>query len=108
MPSPAREGQLWEVEGEIYQVKNRSGQDPLNYPIRLNNQIAALMFSAGGAEARPTAQQYEVFRLLSEQLAVQLQKLSQLLGGGLAGVNAELGRIGLDKVVPGTAEVVAQ
>ncbi|PYP41779.1 MAG: hypothetical protein DMD43_05305, partial [Gemmatimonadetes bacterium] len=69
--------------------------------------IAALMFSAGGAEARPTAQHYEVFRLLSEQLAVQLQKLSQLLGGGLARLNAELARIGLDRVVPGTAEVTA-
>ena len=105
--SAALEGQLSEVEGEIYQVKNRSGQDPLNYPIKLNNQIAALMFVAGGAEARPTAQSYEVFRLLSEQLAVQLQKLTQVLGAGLAGVNAELARIGLEKVVPATAEVAA-
>ncbi|MGH9802676.1 MAG: glycosyl hydrolase, partial [Blastocatellia bacterium] len=33
---------LSEVEEEIYQVRNRSGQDPLNFPIKLNNQIAAL------------------------------------------------------------------
>src|SRR5439155_11010357 len=94
--SAALEAQLSEVEGEIYQVKNRSGQDPLNYPIKLNNQIAALMFVAGGAEARPTAQSYEVFRILSEQLDVQLKKLADLLGTGLGGVNAELARIGLD------------
>ena len=31
------------VEEEVYQVRNRSGQDPLNYPIKLNNKIAALM-----------------------------------------------------------------
>ena len=30
------------VESEIYQVRNRSNQDPLNYPIKLNNKIAAL------------------------------------------------------------------
>ena len=32
-----------EVEDSLYQTKNRSGQDPLNYPIRLNNRIGALM-----------------------------------------------------------------
>src|ERR1043166_9202960 len=101
--APALRPRLSEVEGEIYQVRNRSGQDPLNYPIKLNNQIAALMFSAGSAEARPTSQSYEVFRLLSDQLDVQLGKPRQLLGGGLAGVNAELGRIGPDQGVPGAA-----
>jgi len=33
---------LTAVEVEVYQVKNQSGQDPLNYPIKLNNKIAAL------------------------------------------------------------------
>jgi hypothetical protein len=31
------------VEGELYQVKNRSNQDPLNHPIKLNNKIASPM-----------------------------------------------------------------
>jgi len=31
------------VEEDLYQVRNRSNQDPLNFPIKLNNQIAALM-----------------------------------------------------------------
>ncbi len=102
----AFEAELSAVEAEIYQVKNRSGQDPLNYPIRLNNQIAALSGVAGGAEARPTAQTLEVFRLLSGQLDQQLKHLGDLLGGGLAGVNAELVRLGLEKITPATAEVV--
>ena len=33
---------LTAIEGEIYQYRNRSSQDPLNYPIRLNNKLAAL------------------------------------------------------------------
>ena len=33
---------LTAVEEELYQTKNRSSQDPLNYPIKLNNKIAAL------------------------------------------------------------------
>ena len=30
------------IEEDVYQVRNRSGQDPLNFPIKLNNKIAAL------------------------------------------------------------------
>ncbi len=99
------EAQLSSVEEEIYQVRNRSGQDPLNYPIRLNNQIAALGGVAGGAEARPTAQTIEVFRILSGQADLQLKRLSDLLGGGLSGVNAELTRLGLTAITPGMAEL---
>jgi hypothetical protein len=33
---------LTSVEEELYQTKNQSSQDPLNYPIRLNNKLAAL------------------------------------------------------------------
>ena len=33
---------LTAVEEELYQTKNQSSQDPLNYPIRLNNKLAAL------------------------------------------------------------------
>jgi photosystem II stability/assembly factor-like uncharacterized protein len=101
----ALEGQLSSVEAEIYQVKNRSGQDPLNYPIRLNNQLAALAGVAGSAEARPTAQSYEVFKLLSEQLDLQLKRLDELLGSGLGGVNVELARLGLEKITPSTLEL---
>ena len=36
----------------------------------------------------------------------QLKRLGDLLGGGLAGVNAELTRLGLEKIIPSTAEVL--
>jgi photosystem II stability/assembly factor-like uncharacterized protein len=90
--------QLSAVEGEIYQVKNQSGQDPLNFPIKLNNQIAALMGVVASTEAKPTAQSYEVFKVLSAQLDTQLGKLETLLGTNLAAVNTELGRLSLPAV----------
>ena len=96
--------QLSAVEAEIYQVKNRSGQDPLNYPIKLNNQIAALM-GVVAAEAKPTAQSYEVFKVLSAALDVQMGRLKTLLDTGLGGVNAELARQSLGAVVPSTMEI---
>ena len=97
--------QLSAVEAEIYQVKNKSGQDPLNYPIKLNNQIAALSGVVASTEAKPTAQSYEVYKILAAALDAELGKLTALLGPGLEAVNAELGRLGLDKVIPSTEEL---
>ncbi|MSR03134.1 MAG: glycosyl hydrolase [Gemmatimonadetes bacterium] len=97
--------QISAVEAEIYQVKNKSGQDPLNYPIKLNNQIAALSGVVASTEAKPTAQSYEVYKILAAALDAELGKLTVLLGAGLDGVNAELTRLGLDKVVPSTEEI---
>jgi hypothetical protein len=42
------------VEEEIYQVRNRSNQDPLNFPITLNNRLAALRRSVETGDASPT------------------------------------------------------
>src|SRR5581483_5982921 len=46
------------IEEDLYQVKNRSGQDPLNFPIKLNNLIAALERVVESADAPPTDQSY--------------------------------------------------
>jgi hypothetical protein len=94
--------QMSAAEEEIYQVRNRAGQDPLNYPIKLNNQIAGLAGVVSSAEAKPTKQSYEVFDLLSTQLKVQIDRLQAALAAPLAAVNAELARLGLPPISPST------
>jgi hypothetical protein len=63
---------LTAIEEALYQTKNRSGQDPLNYPIRLNNRLAALAGAARG-NYPPTAQaeavRREVTALIDGELA---------------------------------------
>jgi hypothetical protein len=86
------------IEGEIYQVQNRSRQDPLNYPIKLNNKMAALGGVVEGAEAAPTDQSFKFFAMLSQQLDRQLGALQQVLGQELPAFNAELKRAGLPPV----------
>jgi photosystem II stability/assembly factor-like uncharacterized protein len=44
------------VEETLYQTKNRSGQDPLNFPIRLNNKLGHLNSLAGSGDFKPTDQ----------------------------------------------------
>jgi hypothetical protein len=80
---------LGAVEEEIYQVRNQSNQDPLNYPIKLNNKIAALLGAVEGVEGKPTAQSYEVFSELSARLDQQLNWLEQILTRDLAAFNQQ-------------------
>ncbi len=63
------------VEAEIYQVKNQSNQDPLNYPIKINNKLAALLGLVEGSENRPTNQSYVVFSRLAQLLDEQMQEM---------------------------------
>jgi len=94
----ALEQALSQVEDSLYQTKNRSGQDPLNYPIRLNNKIGALMGVVGSADGRPTQQSYSVFTELSRELDQELAVLKRTLDSGLPRVNAMLGGAGLPAI----------
>jgi len=76
------------VEREIYQVRNRSPQDPLNFPIRLNNKLAALTGVVESADAKPTAQSYEVFDELSGLLQTQLDRLLRIVDQAVPAFNA--------------------
>jgi photosystem II stability/assembly factor-like uncharacterized protein len=95
---------LSSIEEQIYQTRNRASEDPLNYPIRLNNKIAALGSSVASGNGRPTAQAQQVFNQLSSQLDEQLTKLKAELDGGLSKVNAQLKGANQPVIVPGLQE----
>jgi hypothetical protein len=67
------------VEESLYQTKNQSSQDPLNYPIRLNNKLAALAGVVSSADAAPTDQSYAVYDELVVQIEAQLAKLARIM-----------------------------
>jgi hypothetical protein len=86
------------VEGEIYQVKNQSNQDPLNFPIKLNNKLAALLGVVEGSENRPTEQSYAVFEYLDGLLQAEMETLHGLLQSDLSSLNSRLEELGLDPI----------
>ena len=96
---------LHTVEDSIYQTQSKASEDPLNFPIRINNKIAAVMGVVGRTSARPTAQSYAVFNLLSAQLGTQLKLLDAAMTEDLPKVNAMLERAKLPKIVPSTTEL---
>ena len=70
--------ELEKIEANIYQVKNRSGQDPLNFPIKVNNRLAYLRKSVESGDGLPTNGSQEVFKVLKEELSGYLDELSKL------------------------------
>jgi hypothetical protein len=86
------------VEEEVYQVRMEARQDPLNYPIKLNNQIAALRGVVESSDARPTDQSVDAFDFLNGQLDTQLTRLQLLFTEDLSRLNERLRSLGLDPV----------
>jgi hypothetical protein len=78
---------LTEVEEELYQTKNQSNQDPLNFPIRLNNKLSLLARVVEDADARPTDQSFLVYDDLAGKTDVQLAKLKRVLASDLVAFN---------------------
>ena len=69
---------MTEVEKELYQTKNRSGQDPLNFPIKLTNKLAHVGTLTARGQFAPTQQAVQVKEELTEEINTQLDKFEQI------------------------------
>lgn len=78
------------VEGAIIQPKSKSGEDPLNYPIMIADQMLALTSTVDSADAAPTQSSREVFDVLNKQLDQQLATYRQLKDKDLAELNRQI------------------
>jgi photosystem II stability/assembly factor-like uncharacterized protein len=83
----ALKSKLSSVEEELYQTKNQSSQDPLNYPIRLNNKLAAISGVVASSDAAPTDQSYAVYDEIAGKIDAQLQKLETIMRTDLPAFN---------------------
>ena len=93
------------VEEDIYQVRNQSGQDPLNFPIKINNRIASLLGVVSNTDAKPIASAYPIFTDLKAELKVHTDRLQRLLTTEVTPFNLELKRVGLEPLVMKNAAV---
>ncbi len=88
------------VEADIYQVKNESGQDPLNFPIKVDNRLANLLSMAETGDGRPTSNMPVIFEILTKELKGYADRLNEIWKTDLATVNAQLNRLGLGPLNP--------
>jgi photosystem II stability/assembly factor-like uncharacterized protein len=89
---------LQKVEEDLYQVKNQSGQDPLNFPIKLNNRLSSLRRSVETGDARPTDASYVVFAELSKELSILLTSKLSIQNNSLKSLNEKLVKAGLKSI----------
>jgi len=78
---------LTAVEEELYQTKNRASEDPLNFPIKLNNKLAHVLMVVSGSDNQPTQQSNMVYEDLATQVNGKLKILNTLLTTDLAAFN---------------------
>jgi len=88
------------VEENIYQVRNQSGQDPLNFPIKVNNRLATLLSMAESGDGAPTNNMPEIFGIMSTELKGYTDRLAVVWKTDLVAVNRELARLKLVTVDP--------
>jgi hypothetical protein len=90
---------MTEIEKALYQTKNRSSQDPLNFPIRLNDKLAGLLSTAASGDFAPTRQAGEVKAQLISSIDLQLARLRSLLEEGLPALNEQAKSAGIPSLM---------
>jgi len=91
---------LDEVEQDLYQTRNRSPRDTLNYPIKLNNQLAVLQNLVDIGDNKPTDQDFEVFDELKTRLNQILTRFNQVVVEDVGQFNQRTALKKLDPITP--------
>jgi hypothetical protein len=92
------------LEESMYQTKAQSPQDPLNYPIRLNDKLAGVLGMASLGNFGPTDSMVAVRDELVAELDTALADLQAAWEGDLAEVNRMAAEAGVDVVMLPPAE----
>lgn len=75
------------IEEALYQTQNRSGQDPLNFPIKLTNKLGHLNALVGMGDFAPTDQDIAVKDELTAKIKVQLDAFNKLMSDEISAFN---------------------
>ena len=82
----ALDQKLTAVEEALYQTKNRASEDPLNFPIKLNNKLAHVLSVVQSSDNQPTQQSYMVYEDLATQVNARVEEAGHAHGHGSCGV----------------------
>lgn len=87
------------VEEALYQTKNRSNQDPLNFPIKLTDKLGGVAGLSGIGDYKPTAQSYVVKQELTQAINVQLAAWRKIKEESLPAFNQMVKTAGVDAII---------
>jgi photosystem II stability/assembly factor-like uncharacterized protein len=78
---------ITKIEEALYQTKSKSGQDPLNFPIRLNNKLAHLNSLTRIGNYAPTQQAIDFKNDIVKDIDLELKNLYSLFDTGIKELN---------------------
>ncbi|MBV9296294.1 MAG: hypothetical protein JO145_12045, partial [Acidobacteriaceae bacterium] len=78
---------LTAIEEALYQTKSKASEDPLNFPVRLNNKLAALLSAVAEADSQPNSSEQEVYESLATQINAQVHDFNDLLASDIPAFN---------------------
>ena len=78
------------IEETLYQTKSKSNQDPLNFPIRLNNKLAHLNSLTRIGNYAPTNQAIEFKNEIVKEIDIELKKLYALFENDVKELNKKV------------------
>ena len=87
---------LTEIEKALYQTKNRSRQDPLNFPIKLTNKLGHLNSLVTNNDFPPTNQDELVRKELTAEVEKHILNYQKLISQDLKYFNEEFASLNLD------------
>jgi hypothetical protein len=88
--------EITKIENELYQTKNKSGQDPLNYPIKLTNKLAHVGSITSRGDFPPTQQANQVKDELNKLINAELQKWENIKSADMETFNKSVREKGID------------
>jgi hypothetical protein len=80
----ALDAKMTDVEEVLIQPRSHASEDALNYPVRLNNMLAALGALVGSGDAAPTVQEEAMFAELKSEAAPALARWLELKANDVA------------------------
>jgi hypothetical protein len=90
--------EMTEIEKSLYQTKSKSGQDPLNFPIRLNNKLAHLNSLTRVGNYAPTDQAIAFKSEIIKEIDIQLAKLNSLFDKNVKELNQKVKESTIDLI----------
>jgi hypothetical protein len=87
------------VEEELIQTRSESGQDPINFPPKLDDQLAYLYSHVTNSYGRPTEGAYERYRDLVEETEPHLRELERIVEEEVGALNRRLAELEVGPVV---------
>ncbi len=79
----------------LYQPRLRSEQDPLNFPVRLNNKLSTLLADISAGNNPPTDAQLALSDELLARARLAIADADAVLDGGVGGLNDRLAEAGV-------------